>query len=100
VGESKQDKPGVRGGERGVADASLPSAGRAGHCETNAGPTRLEVLECMSREGGGFVSRLAEAWMRADADNDRRLYLAFGHYFDEYRERLIKRAARKAVARG
>jgi hypothetical protein len=63
-------------------------------------PSRLDVLDFMESHGGGFVSRLAVAWLRADLDNDRRLMEGFGHYYAEYRDRLVAFRARKAVGRG
>jgi hypothetical protein len=57
----------------------------------------LEVVEFMRKTGGGFVSRLAEAWARADNDNEARLRAAFpeiwAHYsagLDEQRRLLAK----------
>jgi hypothetical protein len=46
--------------------------------------TRHEVLDAMIQYGGGFVRHLAEAWIRADKDNDRRLREAFPHYWQQY----------------
>ena len=38
---------------------------------------RFWTLKTMSQRGGGFAGALADAWMRADSTNSRRLALAF-----------------------
>lgn len=45
----------------------------------------LKALEAMKRYGGGFASRLAEAWMHADMQNSAKLREAFGDLLDNYR---------------
>ena len=60
----------------------------------DAEPSRLEVLDCMQAMGGGFVSALAVAGMKADQDNDRRLLAAFPHYWKQYSEAVKLRRAR------
>lgn len=60
---------------------------------------RLDVLDAMIRYGGGFVSRLGEAWLRADDDNDRRLREAFPHYWEQYEAVARQQRARAAIAR-
>jgi len=42
------------------------------------------TLDNMAARGGGFASRLAEAWQRADGDNSRRLLEAFPHLVRDY----------------
>lgn len=45
---------------------------------------RRKTLHAMVRFGGGFSSRLAEAWQRADAINAARLGCAFDDYVRSY----------------
>jgi hypothetical protein len=45
----------------------------------------FEALEAMRCYGGSFASKLAEAWMRADAYNAAKLRAAFGDLLAEYR---------------
>lgn len=47
-------------------------------------PRLPRVLDRMAALGGGFASRLAEAWQRADGDNSRRLLEAFPHLIKAY----------------
>ncbi len=64
-------------------------------------PTLLQVVDAMRRYGGGFVSHLAEAWARADLDNERRLRQAFPEIWKRYRNMahrdLVVQVGRKAV---
>jgi hypothetical protein len=48
--------------------------------------TERDVIEAMISYGGGFVSRLGEAWLRADEDNSARLLKAFPEYCEQYAE--------------
>ncbi len=57
----------------------------------------IEALELMQQCGGHFVSNLARAWVFADAENDLRLRLAFGHYLDEYKA-LAQKAKNRTSA--
>jgi hypothetical protein len=43
-----------------------------------------KVIAAMKRYGGGFVKSLAECFQRADADNYRRLRLAFPEIWEQY----------------
>lgn len=43
------------------------------------------VLVTMRHYGGGFASRLADAWMRADSMNSARLAEAFTDLLERYR---------------
>jgi hypothetical protein len=53
----------------------------------------LHVVDAMIRFGGGFVSALGKAWIRADADNERRLRAAFPEVWREYQQvAALKRA--------
>lgn len=45
---------------------------------------RFWTLKTMSQRGGGFVGSLADAWMRADSGNSRRLALAFPDFIQKY----------------
>jgi hypothetical protein len=38
----------------------------------------------MRKVGGGFASRLAEAYLYADGGNQYRIYEAFGHLFKRH----------------
>lgn len=42
------------------------------------------VIQAMIDMGGGFVSRLGQAWMAADPENRRRLRAAFNEYWNAY----------------
>jgi len=44
----------------------------------------------MQRYGGSFVQALAEAWIRADAGNLKKLHVAFGDIWDRYHKMLIQ----------
>jgi hypothetical protein len=46
---------------------------------------KLEVIRAMQQTGGSFVSALAEAWLRADDDNSKRIQDAFPDYIARYR---------------
>jgi hypothetical protein len=46
----------------------------------------LATVDAMIRFGGGFVSALGKAWIRADADNARRLRAAFPEYWQQYQD--------------
>lgn len=46
---------------------------------------KLEVIRAMQQTGGSFVSALAEAWLRADEDNSKRIQDAFPDYIARYR---------------
>lgn len=59
-------------------------------------PSRLDVINAMIDYGGGFVRRLGEAWLAADADNNRRLLAAFPHYWEQYSKAASDRAAHEA----
>lgn len=52
-----------------------------------------DVLRLMMIQGGGFIAALAEAWIHADATNNRKLFAVFGHYYREYEAKLIARRA-------
>jgi hypothetical protein len=49
-------------------------------------PTREEILLAMSTYGGSFVRQLVVLYRLGDADNQRILWSAFLHYFNEYRD--------------
>lgn len=42
----------------------------------------------MKKYGGGFASRLADAWMHADGTNQAKLEGAFGYILDGYEQFL------------
>lgn len=42
------------------------------------------VSSAMVQFGGGFVSRLGEALIRADANNTQRIHDAFREYWEKY----------------
>lgn len=65
--------------------------------QTQKPVTDLEGLELMAEIGGGFLKRLADAWMHADGPNQRRLRATFGDYLDSYRG--ILQAQRESAAR-
>jgi len=46
---------------------------------------KLQVIQVMRAHGGSFVRQLAEAWLYADADNCRRIEMAFPEYVEKYR---------------
>jgi hypothetical protein len=46
--------------------------------------SELETLFAMEREGGGFVRRLALAWLFADQENFEKLRAAFPEYWAKY----------------
>jgi len=43
-----------------------------------------EILIAMKRYGGGFASRLAEAWLVADNQNRAKLRMAFPDLIEKY----------------
>lgn len=90
----------VREVERSLAEAIGMAGGDATVSSVPRAikPTDIAVLDYMVRTGGGFVSKLAAAWMNADHDNQRRLMLAFGHYYDQYEADVAHADRRKAVA--
>ena len=45
---------------------------------------KLHVQEAMNRYGGGFVSTLGDALLRADGNNTQRIYDAFPEYWQKY----------------
>jgi hypothetical protein len=47
------------------------------------------VLVAMTRYGGGFAKALAEATVRADAENRAILLGAFGPLFEQYRRQFV-----------
>lgn len=49
-------------------------------------PTDAETVHAMRQYGGSFVRALADLWLCADPLNQARVKLAFGDYFDRYRE--------------
>jgi hypothetical protein len=51
---------------------------------------KLAIAKAMIDHGGGFVSRLGDLWLRADADNCRRIEEAFPHYINQYRALALK----------
>lgn len=73
-----------------------PLEGLPGDSFTCHHDCRIKVIEAMETMGGGFVSRLAMAWMRADDDNHERLRSAFPEYWEQYAE-LARRDREKAV---
>lgn len=48
----------------------------------------LNTITAMSRFGGGFASSLANAFLKADAYNFRRLKEAFPDMWEEYEKKL------------
>lgn len=42
------------------------------------------TLDAMNYYGGGFVSKLSDAWRYADAENQARLAAAFPHLLAQY----------------
>lgn len=49
------------------------------------GSTRWQrAMQNMTTYGGSFVRALADAWRRADSENNARLMGAFGHYYERY----------------
>jgi hypothetical protein len=40
----------------------------------------------MDRSGGGFASAIANAFFRADGDNQKRLLAAFGDLFEKFNQ--------------
>jgi hypothetical protein len=46
------------------------------------------VLELMARQGGSFVTALAEAWRHADMLNSAKLMIAFHELYEEYEREL------------
>ena len=44
-----------------------------------------DIIEAMRKWGGGFVQRLAQCLYVADAENTRRLRLAFPEYWEQYK---------------
>ena len=54
-------------------------------------PTREEILLAMSTYGGSFVRQLVVLYRLGDADNQRILWSAFLHYFNEYRDLAARR---------
>ena len=63
-----------------------------GYAKINIEPTtrnkgtemNQQTIKNMKLYGGGFVSRLAELWQVADAQNQKKLEDAFGDIFDKY----------------
>jgi hypothetical protein len=53
---------------------------------------KLATIRAMKSLGGGFVSALAEAWLRADEDNSKRIQDAFPDYVAKYRALSLKYA--------
>jgi hypothetical protein len=47
-------------------------------------PSDMEIIEAMSKHGGGFVKALAQAAWRADSTNLSRIKEAFPDYWREY----------------
>jgi hypothetical protein len=45
---------------------------------------KRNALELMRRIGGGFAKAIAEAWFKADKQNDVRLTEAFGGMLEDY----------------
>lgn len=45
---------------------------------------QFETIRNMQQYGGGFASKLAEAWLRADSWNCARLAAAFPDLIDKY----------------
>ena len=60
------------------------------------------TFDAMTRHGGSFVKKLAEAWRLADPENSARLIRAFPEYFEQYRvwadEDRARAMIEKAVA--
>lgn len=48
-------------------------------------PTDEEVVDTMLVLGGGFIHALAEAFQKADRENQRRIKMAFLEEWNEYR---------------
>ena len=48
-----------------------------------------KVIQFMGANGGGFTSRLAEAWFRADSDNRHKIEVVWESEIQSYREGLI-----------
>ena len=46
------------------------------------------VLDFMRRRGGGFISHLAQAWLRADPINSAKLSVAFADKYREFAEQM------------
>jgi hypothetical protein len=46
----------------------------------------LHAAHLMYRNGGGFASALADAYMKADSNNSQILRTAFAHIFNRYME--------------
>lgn len=44
----------------------------------------FEAATLMRKQGGGFASCIAEAFLRADSSNKKRLLSAFGDLFAKY----------------
>jgi hypothetical protein len=56
------------------------------------GMSEYDIVTMMLKYGGGFAQALAEAWMKADLDNQRRIKDAFPDLFEQYkqmRERMM-----------
>ena len=43
-----------------------------------------KVLNNMKTFGGGFASKLSDAWRHADRTNSDKLYSVFKNYYDKY----------------
>ena len=75
-------------GNHGCGTCPLqPAAHQAEHPQAWADLTPFQqrcVLHAMSRYGGGFVARLAEAWQCADEANSAILGAAFAHRLGSY----------------
>ena len=46
----------------------------------------MKVVDAMKKFGGGFVNALAEAAMRADSDNLRRIKAGWPEYWDAHKQ--------------
>lgn len=98
------DHPELGGLAAQLDDDGMPRAGKPEMCPTPRVPDQwstehLAVLDLMESEGGSFVSALALAWRRGDMTNQAKLYEAFGHYYADYRSKLMARRAARGGAR-
>jgi len=48
-----------------------------------------KVMQFIGTTGGGFMSRLTEAWFRADSENRAKIESTWAEEIQSYRERLI-----------
>lgn len=53
---------------------------------------KYEALILMEHIGGGFVSRLADAWLHSDSANDARLTAAFPELLAKYHRMAVAEA--------